>query len=74
LLQKPTEARSRARRNDAGLSGKVWWIDWRHHGVRYRRAVGTNRKEAQKALSRIRGRIAVGEFRPEELKPNVGRG
>lgn len=48
--------------------GGVYWLDFRFQGTRYRITSKTNKKEAQRALDRIMGRIASGDFDPQELE------
>ncbi len=49
--------------------GEQCWIDFYYAGKRYRRPAGTNGKEARKALDRIKGDIASGDFDPADLDP-----
>ncbi len=58
------------------MRGETYWIDFRFQGTRYRRAVANAatdggkkkaKKAAEDALSRIKGRIASGDFDPAEL-------
>ena len=44
------------RKNDA------WWIDYYYQGTRHREKIGSVKKDAQEALSRIKVKIAAGDF------------
>lgn len=49
--------------------GKIWYIDYYFEGKRIREAVGTNKKEAEKALESRLGEIIQGKFSIEKIKP-----
>ena len=44
----------------------AWWIDFYYRGKRFRQKIGTRKKDAEDALSRIRVKIATGDFVPLE--------
>jgi integrase len=44
----------------------TYWIDYYYHDRRYRQKIGSRRRDAEEALSRIRVNIAAGEFIPPE--------
>jgi integrase len=46
--------------------GDTWWIDYQYQGTRYRQKIGTRKKDAEEALSKIKVKIAAGEFIPPE--------
>ena len=45
-----------------------WWIDYYYEGKRQRQKIGSRRKDAEEALSRIKVQIATGEYVPPELR------
>ncbi len=47
-----------------------WYIDYYYHGKRVREPVGTNKRQALKALNARLGDIVHGRFRIEEAKPS----
>lgn len=52
-----------------------WWIDYYYQDRRYRQKIGTKKKDAEEALSRIKVQIAAGEFvSPEERKREAASG
>ena len=49
---------------------ETWWIDFYYQGKRYRQKIGTKKKDAEEALSRVKVKIAAGDFVPaEEREP-----
>ena len=42
----------------------AWWIDFYYQGKRYRQKIGSRKKDAEEALSRVKVSIASGEFVP----------
>jgi integrase len=40
----------------------MWWIDYYHEGRRYRQKIGSRRRAADEALSRVKVKIAAGDF------------
>ena len=45
---------------------EAWWVDYYYLDRRYRQKIGTKKKDAEEALSRIKVKIASGEFVPRE--------
>jgi len=45
-------------------NSNVWWIDYYYRGKRYRKKIGSKKKDAKKALANINVQIATGEFVP----------
>ena len=43
-----------------------YWIDYYYQDRRYRQKIGTRKKDAEEALSRIKVQVAAGEFIPPE--------
>ncbi|MSR83254.1 MAG: hypothetical protein EXS58_10080 [Candidatus Latescibacteria bacterium] len=51
----------------------TWWIDYYYQEHRYRQKIGPRRRDAEEALSKIKVKIAAGEFStPEERKREEG--
>jgi integrase len=50
---------------------EVWYVDYFFEGKRVRRAVGTNKQSAQKALDIIRGKIESGKFEIQDSKHSI---
>ena len=44
----------------------AWWIDYYCQSRRYRQKIGSRRKDAEEAFSRIKVQIAAGEFVPPQ--------
>ncbi|TPW22029.1 MAG: int [Elusimicrobia bacterium] len=51
--------------------GEVWWIDYSHHGRRFREAVGASKTLAQQVLAKRTTEIAEGKFFPNRLKQDL---
>jgi len=44
----------------------TWWIDYYYQDRRYRQKIGSRKRDAEEALSKIKVQIAAGEFIPPE--------
>lgn len=44
----------------------TWWIDYYYQDRRHRQKIGSRRRDAEEALSKIKVKIAAGEFVPPE--------
>ena len=53
------------RKNDA------WWIDYYHEDRRHRQKIGSRKKDAEEALSRIKVKIDTGEFTGPAGRPSA---
>jgi integrase len=49
----------------------TWWIDYYYQDKRYRQKIGTRKRDAEEALSRVRVKIASGEFIPPKERERL---
>ena len=50
---------------------EIWYVDYFFEGKRVRRAVGTNKQTAQKAIDIIKGKIESGKFDIQDSKHSI---
>jgi integrase len=51
----------------------AWWIDYYYQDRRHRQKIGSRKKDAEEALSRIKVQIAAGEFVPPDERKRSDR-